>query len=138
MKRKSKDKYYLDIARMVSTRSTCLKRQYGCVIVKNDEIISTGYNGSPRGEVNCCDNGFCKRLNKPHNSGDYSDCCSVHSEQNAMISASRNEMIDSTMYLVCMEDDLEINAYMCPICLRMAKNAGIKRFVNRGGELYCL
>lgn len=138
MKRISKDEYYLGIALAVSRRSTCLKRHYGCVIVKNDEIIATGYNGSPRGEENCCDLGECKRLNVPHNSGDYSDCHSVHAEQNAMLSASRNEMIGATMYLAgeeykdhnedgtfCFEwIDIE-DATPCPICERMIKNAGI-------------
>lgn len=135
MKRISKDEYYLGIALAVSKRSTCLKRHYGCVIVKNDEIIATGYNGSSRGEVNCCDTGSCKRINKPHNSGDYSDCHSVHAEQNAMLSASRNEMIGATMYLAGEDmtesnwnndDNTEIvDAIPCPICERMIKNAGI-------------
>lgn len=131
MKRISKDEYYLRIALAVSKRSTCLKRHYGCVIVKNDEIIATGYNGAPRGEENCCDVGLCQRLNKPHNSGDYSDCHSVHAEQNAMISASRKEMIGGIMYLAGEElftsglyHEIE-DAIPCPICERMIKNAGI-------------
>lgn len=99
MERISKDNYYVGIARAVSERSTCLKRHYGCVIVNNDEIIATGYNGNPRGLMNCCDFGYCNRLNKPHNSGDYSDCHSVHAEQNAMLSAARRDMIGATMYL---------------------------------------
>lgn len=135
MKRISKDEYYLGIALAVSRRSTCLKRHYGCVIVKNDEIIATGYNGSPRGEANCCDIGICQRMNKPHNSGDYSDCHSVHAEQNAMLSASRKEMIGATMYLAgedMTESNLDnndnteiVDAIPCPICERMIKNAGI-------------
>lgn len=135
MKRISKDEYYLKIALVVSKRSTCLKRHYGCVIVKNDEIIATGYNGSPRGEVNCCDIGSCKRINIQHNSGDYSDCHSVHAEQNAMLSASRKEMIGATMYIAGEDmtesnwdndDNTEIvDAIPCPICERMIKNAGI-------------
>ena len=134
MKRISKDEYYLGIALAVSKRSTCLKRHYGCVIVKNDEIIATGYNGSPRGETNCCDVGLCQRLNKPHNSGDYSDCNSVHAEQNAMLSASRKEMIGATMYLAGEElvsndnwdywQEVE-DAPPYPICEIMIKNAGI-------------
>lgn len=134
MKRISKDEYYLGIALAVSKRSTCLKRHYGCVIVKNDEIIATGYNGAPRGETNCCDVGLCQRLNKPHNSGDYSDCHSVHAEQNAMLSVSRKEMIGATMYLASEEladcgwsDNFqEIDDVIpCPICERMIKNSGI-------------
>lgn len=150
MKRISKDEYYLGIAQAVSQRSTCLRRHYGCVIVKNDEIISTGYNGAPRGEENCCDRDKCYREGMEHNQGDYSECCSVHAEQNAMISASRNEMIGATLYIYgediikhnflhChpiwgfeREEHREIkDAIPCPICSRMIKNAGIIRVVNR-------
>lgn len=136
MARISKDQYYLDIALAVSKRSTCIKRHYGCVIVKNDEIIATGYNGAPRGEENCCDKNCCSRLSKPHNSGDYSDCFSVHAEQNAMLSASRQEMIDATLYLA--GEELNGNDYRriedcspCPICKRMIQNSGITRIVGR-------
>ena len=136
--------YYLDIAETVLERSTCLKRRYGCVIVKNDEIIATGYNGSPRGEENCCDKGICPRMDIPHNSGDYSDCPSVHAEQNAMLSASRKNLIGATLYLAgeeyidCDKNDGSFifdwckikNATPCPICERMIKNAGIKRIVG--------
>lgn len=153
MERISKNEYYLEIAKTVSLRSTCLKRQYGCVIVNNDEIIATGYNGSPRGEQNCCDKGYCKRLHEPNNSGNYDECFSVHAEQNAMLSASRKEMLGGTMYLFgydVYEDTLspscpglkeknkiEIDAKPCPICLRMAKNAGIKKIISKGGTI-CL
>ena len=131
--RPDKDKYYLLIAVAVSKRSTCLRRQYGAVIVKNDEIIATGYNGAPRGEDNCCDIGECKRMNAPHNSGDYSDCHSVHAEQNAIISAARRDMIGATLYLVGFEDDRIISeAEPCPICMRMIHNAGIARIVTHG------
>lgn len=149
MKRKNKNKYYLDIAKEVASRSTCLKRKYGCVLVNNDEIIATGYNGSPRGEINCCDiYKECPRKDVPHNSGDYSDCPSVHAEQNAMLSASRKEMMNATMYLYCEEyyeddfdtDEQEVhiedwyeidNPEPCPICMKMIKNAGITKIVNR-------
>lgn len=142
MERISKDEYYLNIALAVSKRSTCLKRRYGCVIVKDDEIIATGYNGSPRGSENCCDIGECPRMNVPHNSGDYSDCNSVHAEQNAMLSANRKDMIGATLYLAGEERrwsevnqsyfDWYIikNAVPCPICERMIKNAGIAKFVS--------
>lgn len=143
MKRISKNKYYLDIAQAVSKRSTCLKRKYGCVIVKNDEIIATGYNGSARNESNCCDiHKDCPRYDKPHNSGDYSDCPAVHAEQNAMLSASRQEMIDSIMYLYCeeiMQDKVKVvKAEPCPICKRMIKNVGISKVINLAGEIKCL
>jgi len=148
MKRISKDEYYLQIALAVSKRSTCLKRHYGCVIVKNDEIIATGYNGSARGETNCCERGYCDRIDKPHNSGDYSDCCSVHAEQNAMLSAARKDMIGATMYLACEEYKLDQNKSVeyqddiftwqeindvepCPICRRMIKNSGIENVISR-------
>ena len=141
--RPSKDEYYLNIALEVSKRSTCLKRHYGCVIVKNDEIIATGYNGAPKGFDNCCDIGECARMDKPHNSGDYSDCHSVHAEQNAMLSASRSEMIGATMYLAGGEKEDQVHWFQeikdaapCPICARMIMNAGITRVVNREGEIH--
>lgn len=145
MSRMSKDDYYMGIAEAVSKRSTCLKRRYGCVIVNNDEIIATGYNGNPRGLENCCDRGYCNRLDKPSNSGDYSDCYSVHAEQNAMLSASRRDMIGATMYLygeefkvindfvlgdVCEWQRIN-NPEPCPICGRMIKNAGIDSVIKR-------
>lgn len=150
MNRVSKDNYYLNIARAVSMRSTCNKRKYGCVIVNNDEIIATGYNGSPRGEANCCDNakyGYCKRKDKEHNTGDYSDCNSVHAEQNAMLSARRKDMIGATLYLYGWEfkyneethymQETPIKAEPCPICSRMIKNAGISKIINKdSGDKY--
>lgn len=137
-RRISKDSYYLGIARAVSKRSTCLRRRYGCVIVKNDEIISTGYNGSPRGENNCCDIYItCPMANEKHNSGDYSNCNSVHAEQNAMLSASRKDMIGSVIYLYGEELNeinhtwQEINdCKPCPICGRMIQNAGISKIIT--------
>ena len=129
MMRKDKETYYMDIARMVAARSNCLRRQYGAVIVKNDEIIATGYNGSPRGELNCCDIGECKRTGHAHNDGDYRECQSVHAEMNAIISAARAEMIGATLYLCGMEDGKTIDAEPCPICNRLIKNAGINQIV---------
>ena len=96
----SKDQYYLNIAKAVSKRSTCLKRHYGAVIVNNDEIVATGYNGSAREEENCCDiHEHCPRYNAPHNQGNYTDCPAVHAEQNALLSASRSEIVNATLYL---------------------------------------
>lgn len=131
----SKDDYYLNIARAVSKRSTCIRRTYGCVIVKNDEIIATGYNGSSRGEVNCCDTGYCYREANNIKSGEqYEKCVAVHAEQNAIISASRQELIGSVMYLVGYESDVEIEgARPCLICNRMISNAGINKIVNSKG-----
>lgn len=125
------DEYYLDIARAVTRRSTCLRRQYGAVIVNNDEIISTGYNGSPRGEKNCCDHGSCNRMGHAHNDGDYDECRSVHAEMNAIISASRRQMLGGTLYLAGFENDQEIAAEPCPICKRIIRNAGISKVIFR-------
>ena len=148
MSRINKDEYYLEIAKSVSKRSTCLRRRYGCVIVNNDEIIATGYNGAPRNKPNCCDiYKECPRKDKEHNSGDYSDCGSVHAEQNAMLSASRKDMIGATMYLYGQEKRVFTDLYTyfiwesldecmpCPICERMIVNSGIKRVVSENGEI---
>ena len=132
-----KKAYYLDIAKAVSKRSTCLKRHYGAVIVKDDEIIATGYNGAPRGEENCCDRGFCPRMNVSHNSGNYADCPAVHAEQNAIISASRRDLIGATLYLCGEEinpDTKEVatitSAVPCPICARIIRNSGIAKIIS--------
>lgn len=141
MKRISKDEYYLNIAREVCKRSTCLKRHYGAAIVKNDEIISTGYNGAARGEPNCCNiHKECPRKNVKHNSGNYGDCPAVHAEQNAIISSSRSELLNSILYLygedVILDGNGEIlviteidDVQPCPICMRLIKNSGIKEIV---------
>lgn len=152
MKRISKDEYYLNIALAVSKRSTCLKRHYGCIIVKDDRIVATGYNGSPRGEVNCCDIRECKRTNAERYS-DYTKCEAIHAEQNAIISASAEEMKGATLYLACEEhiekadfDEIDVHysehwredvkPIPCPLCMRMIKNAGIAKVVNRNGVVY--
>lgn len=130
--RPSKDNYYLEIARAVSRRSTCLRRQYGAVIVNNDEIVSTGYNGAPRGCEECTETGICWREqnNIPHGT-QYEKCVSVHAEQNAIISAARSEMLGGTLYLVGFENGIEIpDPEPCCICERMIRNAGIKRIVT--------
>lgn len=135
--RPNKDEYYLDIAASVAKRSTCLRRRYGAVIVNNDEIIATGYNGSPRGEKNCCDTGECWREahHIPHGE-QYEKCVSVHAEMNAIISAARKDMVGSTLYLMGFDDNNPIfHAVPCTICRRLIKNAGIKRVVNDYGEI---
>lgn len=131
MRRVDKRAYYLGIAGEVATRSTCIRRQYGAVIVRSDEIISTGYNGSPRGEANCCDIGECWREDNgiPHGE-QYEKCVAVHAEMNAIISASRRDMIGSTLYLVGLEDGKRIDAKPCDICRRLIVNAGIKEVVT--------
>ena len=133
--RKDKINYYLDIAASVSERSTCLRRHYGCVIVKNDEIISTGYNGAPRGRKNCDDLGFCYREQMDIPRGErYELCRSVHAEQNAIISASRNELIDADLYMVGINaktGEIETKATSCMMCKRVVINSGIKRVIVR-------
>ena len=126
-----KDTYYINIAKAVSKRSTCLRRQYGAVIVNNDEIIATGYNGAPRGDENCCDVGKCWREehNIPHGE-QYEKCVAVHAEQNAVISAPRDKMIGATLYLYGEENGVSINAEPCLICQRMITNAGIADVVT--------
>lgn len=135
--RVGKSLYYYNIAKAVAARSTCMRRRYGAVIVKNDEIIATGYNGSARGEENCCDKGICWREehNIPHGE-QYEKCVAVHAEQNAIISASRREMIGADMYLYGCEWNkkeskwVEIEAEPCLICERMIKNAGISCVIS--------
>lgn len=137
MERVSKKEYYLHIAAAVARRSTCLRRQYGAVIVKNDEIVATGYNGAPRGEDNCCDVGQCWREAHgiPHGE-QYEKCVAVHAECNAIISASRNEMLGSTLYLFGCENGEPLPApEPCLICSRLIKNAGILRVETTGGTL---
>ena len=135
MARVDKQNYYLDIAESVLERGTCLRRNFGAIIVKNDEIISTGYVGAPRGRKNCCDLQYCMRekLNRP--SGErYELCRSLHAEQNAIISADRQSMIGGTIYLVGKtygKDEYVENARPCALCKRMIINAGLKEVVIR-------
>ena len=134
MERLDKINYYLDIAETVSKRGTCLRRNYGAIIVNFDQIISTGYAGAPRGRKNCCDIGHCVRdeLNIPRGER-YELCRSVHAEMNAIIAASRDAMLGSTMYLVGLENDGSYveNASPCAMCKRLIINAGIERVVIR-------
>ena len=135
MKRIDKNNYYLDIAESVSERGTCLRRNYGAIIVKNDEIISTGYVGAPRGRKNCCDLGYCLRekMNIPRGER-YELCRSVHAEQNAIISAPRKDMIGSTLFIVGKnyKDDTYIEKSMpCSLCKKMIINAGIEKVILR-------
>ena len=135
MDRVDKENYYLDIAQSVLERSTCLRRKYGAIIVRNDEIVSTGYNGAPRGRKNCVDLGRCTREELQVPSGQrYELCRSVHAEQNAIINASRSEMLGATLYLVGLEN--RTGGYVeaaapCSLCKRMIINAGIERVIVR-------
>lgn len=135
MKRRDKCNYYLDIAQTVMERGTCVRRNYGAIIVKNDEIVSTGYTGAPRGRKNCIDIGSCRREAMKIPRGErYELCRSVHSEANAIISAARHEMIGSTIYLVGKDlttGELVRGASSCAMCKRMIINAGIEMVVIR-------
>ena len=132
MERPSQIKYYLDIAAAVAARSTCIRRQYGAVIVKNDTIVSTGYNGTARGLVNCCDLNECYREahNIPHGQ-QYEKCKAVHAEANAIINASREEMCGAILFLAGFENGERMkNPTPCEICSRMITNSGIRKVIS--------
>lgn len=135
MERRDKINYYLDIAEIVLERSTCIRRKFGAIIVNNDEIISSGYVGAPRGRANCSDLGYCTRekLNVPKGQR-YELCRSVHAEQNAIISASRKNMIGSTIFLACHDaktDEIDGAVEPCSMCKRVIINAGINQVIVR-------
>ena len=135
MERISKENYYLDIAETVLERATCLRRVYGAIIVKNDEIISTGYNGAPRGRKNCGDLGYCARQAMDIPSGErYELCRSVHAEANAIISAARRDMVGGTLYLAgkdAVTGEILADATSCAMCRRLIINAGLEKVVIR-------
>lgn len=135
MDRRDKINYYLDIAEVVSERGTCLRRNFGAIIVKNDQIISTGYVGAPRGRKNCSDLGFCTREKNNIPRGErYELCRSVHAEANAIICASRRDMIGATLYLVGKEvptGEYVKDAMCCSMCKRLVINAGIEKVIVR-------
>ena len=135
MHRIDKENYYLDIAQTVLERSTCLRRHYGAIIVRNDEIVATGYNGAPRGRSNCNELAYCVREQMRIPRGErYELCRSVHAEANAIISASRNECIGATLYLVgrdALTGNLLSDATSCSMCRRTIINSGIERVVIR-------
>ena len=135
MERVSKENYYLDIAQTVAERATCLRRKFGAIIVKNDVIVSTGYNGAPRGRKNCSDLGFCYRekLNIPRGER-YELCRSVHAEQNAIIAAPREQMLGATLYMACtspVDGSIMPGCNSCMMCKRTILNAGIATVVVR-------
>lgn len=135
MERVSKINYYLDIAQTVSERSTCLRRRFGAIIVKNDVIVSTGYNGTPRGRKNCSDIKSCFREELGIPRGErYELCRSVHAEANAIIAADREKMLGATLYMCCTSPD-DGSVYggtcSCMMCKRLVINAGISSVVVR-------
>lgn len=135
MNRVSKENYYLDIAQTVAERSTCLRKMFGAIIVKHDTIISTGYNGAPRGRQNCDDIGICMRDKLQIPRGErYELCRSVHAEANAIIAASRDQMLGATLYMVCVDSktrELVAGTSSCMMCKRQVINAGIETVVIR-------
>lgn len=133
-KRISKVDAYLNCAENFAYRSTCIKRKYGAVIVKDDAVISTGYNGSPRGFENCCDIGECSRIEKNMHQGEgYAICRAVHAEANALLNCSREQTIGADLYLAGVNpDDLSVHkAKPCPLCARMIIQAGIRNVYLR-------
>ena len=133
-----KNNYYLNISETALERSTCLRKKWGAIIVKNDEIISTGYNGAPRKRKNCDDLGYCIResLNIPRGER-YEMCRSVHAEQNAIISASRKDMLDGTLYMVGIDSKTQeyVDKSMpCSMCKRVIINSGIKKIIIRDSK----
>ncbi len=132
----SKDEYYLRIAEAVLQRSTCLRRKYGAVIVQNDVIVATGYNGSPRGMVNCCDTGECEREKHNVPKGErYELCVAIHAEDNAISAAGRDKCLGSTLYICGMEPDGKYaNPAPCLMCNRKIVNSGIKKVVGRSQD----
>ncbi len=137
MKRPSLDEYYIEIAKAVSLRSTCLKKHYGAVVVREGEILSTGYNNPPRGEAHCS---VCTKCVRGKTFSTYIDCPAVHAEMNALLSAARKDMIGADLYLagfdVSSGEPIECEAWPCEICLRLIKNAGIERIINNKGVIY--
>lgn len=134
MERPSLDKYYLDIALAVAARSSCLKKHYGAVIVNNNEIISTGYNGPPRGEAHC---EVCTKVGHNKDMEEYATCPAVHAEQNAIISASRRDMLGGILYLAGVNAQGErVNAKPCEICMRLIKNSGLSMVITDAGVIY--
>jgi len=135
-RRIDKVNYYLNIAKTVAERSTCLRKKVGCVIVNNDEIIATGYNGAPRGRKNCTDIGYCckKKYFPDMRHAGYDACRAVHAEQNALLSARRQDMLGATLYLVIFRPDtgeFEVGANSCQMCRKMIINSGIERVIVR-------
>ena len=135
MERVSKINYYLDIAQTVAERSTCMRRMFGAIIVKDDSIISTGYNGAPRGRKNCNEIAFCIRDKLQIPRGErYEMCRSIHAEANAIIAAPRDQMLGSTLYMVCVDaktGELSPGTCSCMMCKRQVINAGIEKVVIR-------
>jgi dCMP deaminase len=133
------DNYFIEIAKVVSSRSTCLRRKYGAVVVKDRVIISTGYNGSPRGMKNCVDINKCPRQEQNIPSGErYELCEAVHAEQNAIINGPPERMKGATIYIAGFEEDKSFAAGSpCKLCDRMIRNSQITEvvYLEKDGSL---
>ena len=132
----TKDEYYLGIAFAVANTSACLKNQHGALTVNHHPLVSTGYNGNCRGEPHCTK---CSKIDCNKDEAEYLTCKSVHAEMNAIISASRNEMLGATLYLagyITSTGEENLNVEPCEICLRLIKNAGIDKVIVRQGVIY--
>jgi len=133
----SKVNTYLNVAETFAYRSTCIKRKYGAVVVKDDTVISTGYNGSPRGYDNCCDLGKCPRIELDmHQEEGYGICRAIHAEQNVLLNCSREQTIGADLYLAGVNpvDNTVHKAKPCPLCARLIIQAGIANVILRIGE----
>ena len=137
MKRPSKEEYYLDIAKAVAKRSPCLRKHYGAIIVKSDQVLTTSYNGPVRGESHC---GQCTKVSSDKDIAEYTTCPACHAEMNCIINVSRTEMLGADLYLAGFDlkpgEAIECVARPCEICLRLIKNAGINRVINKNGVIY--
>lgn len=137
MERPSKNEYYLGIAKAAALRSTCLRKAYGALIVKDDRVLATGYNGAPSGEPHCTE---CTKCDHGKDLETYLSCKSVHAEMNVLLAASRQEMLGADLYLVGFDlktgKAIECEARPCEICLRLIKNAGIEKVINKNGVIY--
>lgn len=132
--RPSKDQYYLDLAQSVSRRSTCTKVEIGAVIIRDDQVVATGYCGAPRGTKSSQEHGFCLRRQLGIPSGHrYEICRSVHAEQNAIINAARSgtAVLGGDMYIYgkLLENNEPLDAFPCFICKKMVINCGLKRVI---------
>lgn len=133
----SKIDAYLNCAEVFAHRSTCLKRRYGAVIVKDDAVVSTGYNGAPRGFDSCYDIGSCPRIERNMHQGEgYGICRAIHAEANALLNCSRQQTIGADLYLAGINpDDNSVHkAKPCPVCARTIIQAGIENVIMRVGE----
>lgn len=151
MSRINKDQYYLDIAEVVATRSTCMNKHWGAVLVKDDQILSTGFNGAPRSIKDCYENGFCRlyEYRKKNNLGrgeGYEQCIAVHAEMNAIIFVHDKSLTQgSTLYLTGKElMDLDgnwnyvPNPNPCHLCKKLIVNSGIEKLVCRVSKFQIL